>query len=149
MDAWIRHAVTFEIMNSGRSIDLTEDERDAMPFPLPVGRGVLKWSSNARSGPATKYANVSGGSPLPEGHDVIVLGRNTKAEDTDYPEWVAVFYRGDINWIYSDGVELPDGVSWKDLPELGNEHKLTYDLSIAAQADTSWFPIMVEAAYGR
>ena len=153
MDAWIRHAVTFGIMSSGSPIDLTDDERDMMPFPLPVSRGVLESAAFVRSGPSRAYGNVSGGSPLPRGHDVIVLGRNAKSEDSVYPEWVAVFYRGDINWIFTHdvqgGVGLPPDVFWDDLPVLDNRRKLAYDFSIAAQDDASWFPIMVEAAYGR
>ena len=104
MDAWIRHAVTFGLMWSGRPIDLTEDERDMMPFPLPVGRGALISNSFARSGPSRAYGDVSGGSPLPIGQDVIILGRNKKVEDHIIRDWVAVFYRGDINWIYTETV---------------------------------------------
>ena len=86
---------------------------------------------------------------MPLGDEVIVLGRNARRVDDLVPDWVAVLYRGNINWIYKDGVQLPDGVYWNNLPIIDNNAKLDYREDSPLRNIGSWFPILIDAAYGR
>ena len=152
MDEWIRYAVAYNLLRSGDEISLIEAEKKHMPFPLPIGRGITTGIEGpfVRSGPAQTYASVSGdGVALPLGRDVIVLGRNEAIEDPNFEDWVAVLYRGDINWIYRNGVQLPDGVSWDELPILENSDKLDFGATSPLRNIESWFPILFRAAYWR
>ena len=151
MDDWIPYAIAYNILMSGAEITLTEAERNLMPFPLPVGRGVTAGPKGprVRSGPSTDYDNVSGGLGLPLGMKVIVLGRNEQREDDKFLDWVAVLYRGNINWIYKDGVQLPDGMRWDDLPIIKNNDELDFGDDSPLLNIESWFPILFKAAYGR
>ena len=147
MDVWIRNAITYEILRRGEPISLTEAEKDLMPFPVPVGRGVTTGSEgpNVRTGPSTSSGIHS---TLLLGREVIILGRDHADDDPDN-NWVAVLYDGDVHWIWQHGVQLPDGVLWTDLTPLDQKRrKLTYDFSTSTQEDDSWFPILLSAAYG-
>ncbi|MDE2722442.1 MAG: SH3 domain-containing protein, partial [Gemmatimonadota bacterium] len=147
MDVWIRNAITYEIVRRGEPISLTKADKDLMPFPVPVERGVTEGSEgpNVRTGPSTRSGIHS---TLLLGREVIILGRDHADEDPDN-NWVAVLYDGDVHWIWQHGVQLPDGVLWTDLTPLDKKHrKLTYDFSTSTQEDDSWFPILLSAAYG-
>ena len=149
MDSWNPFAITYNILRSGEEIPLTAAEKDLMPFPIPVCRGVIAGTEGprVRSGPSIDYRDISSGG-LELGRDIIVLGRNRKSEDSAFPDWVAVLYQGDINWIYRGGVQLPVGVSWDDLPFIDNSEKLNFGEDSPLRNIESWFPILVEAAYG-
>ena len=149
MDKWLRYAIAYNVIRSGNELSLTADEAKLMPFPLPVERGVTAGSKGpyVRTGPSRDYSKV-GKYALPLGHEVIVLGRDERGQDP-YNDWVAVLYRGDVNWIYKGGVRLPDGVDWDDLPILDKDTKLELDPNSSIQEIDSWFQVLLKAAFGR
>ena len=149
MDKWLRYAIAYNVIRSGNELSLTADEAKLMPFPLPVERGVTAGSKGpyVRTGPSRDYSKV-GKYALPLGHEVIVLGRDERKQDPDY-DWVAVLYRGDVNWVYKGGVRLPDGVNWDDLPILDKDTKLELDPNSSIEEIDSWFQVLLKAAFGR
>ena len=152
MDEKIRNAITYNIITSGEPISLTEEDKDRMPFPIPVGRRETKGSGSdnegplVRTGPGVHYDPVREYALDPE-TEVIILGRDKRSQDTDY-DWVAVLYEGEIRWIFKGGLQISDD-DWEDLPVLPANSKLAYDFSTSTQEDDSWFPILLRAAYGR